>query len=169
LDSDWTALYNEKKKIYFQLIEMGKVELMPGAEKLLLELERQKKRCAVVTNSSFEQVQLIRSQWKVLDAIAHWVTREEYEKPKPSAESYLRAIELYGKPEDRIIGFEDSIRGLQALKGTPALPVLICASTYPLLKMVSGEELRFESLVSLETWRLYSTQRRQDAKAQRFL
>jgi beta-phosphoglucomutase len=151
LDPDWKALYSEKKKIYFQLIEAGKVDLMPGAEKLLLKLEREKKRCAVVTNSFLEQIQLIRSQWTVLEAIAHWVTREDYEKAKPSPESYLRAIELYGKPGDRIIGFEDSIRGLQALKGTLALPVLICDSRYPLLKLRSEGTLHFDSLEKLTT------------------
>ena len=146
LDPDWQTLYNEKKKIYFDLIGTGKVELMPGAEKLLLELEREKKRRAVVTNSFLSQVQLIRSQLKVLNTIFHWVTREDYEKPKPSPEGYLRAIELYGKPGDRIIGFEDSIRGLQALKGTSALPVLICNSHHPLLEMLSEGALHFESI-----------------------
>ncbi len=146
LDPDWQILYNEKKRIYFQLIGAGKVELMPGAEKLLLELEKQKKRRAVVTNSLLEQIKVLRSQLKILDTIPHWITREDYEKPKPSPESYLRAIELYGKPGDRIIGFEDSIRGLLALKGTPALPVLICDSHYPLLEMLSEETLHFESL-----------------------
>lgn len=149
LDPDWQTLYNEKKKIYFELIGAGKVELMPGAEALLLELEKQKKRSVVVTNSFFEQVQLIRAQLKVLSAISHWITREDYEKPKPSSDGYLRAIELYGRPGDRIIGFEDSIRGLQSLKGTPALPVLICERHHPLLEMFSEGALHFESLEAI--------------------
>jgi HAD superfamily hydrolase (TIGR01509 family) len=146
LDPDWQTLYNEKKKNYFELIGAGKVELMPGVEKLLLELEKQKIPCCVVTNSFLEQMKLIRSQLKVLNTIPHWITREDYEKPKPSPESYFLAIELYAKPGDRIIGFEDSIRGLHALKETPALPVLICDSHHPLLEMLGEGTLHFESL-----------------------
>lgn len=146
LDADWQTLYQEKKHRYFELISAGKVELMPGAEKLLLALDKQDKRRVVVTNSPLDQVRLIRSQLKVLDSIIHWVTREEYEKPKPDPECYSRAIALYGKPGDRIIGFEDSIRGLQALKGTPALPILVCEAHHPLLEMLSEGTLHFESL-----------------------
>jgi HAD superfamily hydrolase (TIGR01509 family) len=149
LDPDWQALYNEKKKCYFALIGAGIVELMPGAEALLLELEKRKKRRCVVTNSFLEQIKLIKSQLKVLETIPHWVTREDYEKAKPSPDGYLRAIELYGKPGDRIIGFEDTIRGLQALKQTPALPVLICDSHHPLLEMLSEGALHYESLTDV--------------------
>lgn len=149
LDSDWQTLYNEKKKNYFELISSGKVELMPGVEALLVELDRQKKRSVVVTNSFFEQIQLIRAQLQILNLIPDWVTREDYEKPKPSPDGYLRAIQLYGKPGDRMIGFEDSIRGLQALQQTPALPILICESHHPLLEMASQGALHFESLQSV--------------------
>jgi len=149
LDPDWQTLYNEKKKCYFELIGAGKVEMMPGAEKLLRELEKKKIRRCVATNSFLEQIKLIRSQLKVLETIPHWITREDYEKPKPSPDSYSRAIELYGKPGDRIIGFEDTIRGLQALRATPALPVLICDSHHPLLEMLSEGVLHYESLANI--------------------
>src|SRR3990167_7505803 len=147
LDRNWDALYKEKKEIYFQLIGSGKVELMPGVEPLLRELEKAKIERCVVTNSLLEQIVLIRSQTPALQTIRHWITREDYERPKPDPDSYLKAIELYGKPGDRIIGFEDSIRGLTALKGTPALPVLICPTHHPLLEMaLEGGAVHFESL-----------------------
>lgn len=133
LDPDWGVLYAEKKQIYFSLLESGKVELMPGVEILLQKLSEAGIQRCVVTNSLLEQIQIIRSGLPVLNTIPHWITREDYEKPKPNPECYLRAIELYGKERDRIIGFEDSIRGLSALQQTPALSVLICPSDHPLL------------------------------------
>ena len=150
LDPDWKTLYAEKKQIYFDLIQSGKIELMPGVEPLLRRLDKEGIRRCVVTNSFFSQIQLIRSQHPVLQTIPHWITREDYSLPKPHPEGYLRAIELYGKTGDRIIGFEDSIRGLQALAATPATPVLICPSHHPLLEMaLPSGALHFESLESV--------------------
>jgi HAD superfamily hydrolase (TIGR01509 family) len=146
IEPNWDILYGEKKRLYFELLTSGKVELMPGVEKLLRALEKEKIRRCVATNSLLEQIQLLRSQHAVLKTIPHWITREDYANPKPHPECYLRAIQLYGKAGDKIIGFEDSVRGLQALRQTPALPVLICPSHHPLLEIATeGGVVHFES------------------------
>lgn len=146
LDPNWDLIYAEKKQAYLELLASGKLKLMPGVEPLLKALEAANIRRCVVTHSLLEQTLLIRSKMPILDSIPKWVTREEYEKPKPDPECYLRAIQLYGQSGDRIIGFEDSVRGLQALKGTSALPVLICASHHPLLEIATeGNVVHFES------------------------
>lgn len=150
LDPNWQLLYSEKKACYLELLAAGKIELMPGIERLLQALEKANIRRCVVTNSFLEQIVLIRSQLPILQSIPHWITREDYEKPKPNPECYLRAIQLYGRAGDRIIGFEDSVRGLQALKGTSALPVLICPSHHPLLEMaLEGGSVHFESILDI--------------------
>jgi glucose-6-phosphate 1-dehydrogenase len=135
LEPNWEILYREKKEAFLNLLVTGKVELMPGAETLLKALDEAKIRRCVVTNSILDHIKLIRARLPVLDTIEKWITREDYEKPKPSPECYLKAIQLYGKPGDRIIGFEDSVRGHKALCGTPAFPVLICPKHYPLLEV----------------------------------
>ena len=147
IEPNWTILYEEKKRCYFELISSGKVELMPGVEKLLRALEKENIRRLVATNSLREQIEHLRSQHPVLQTIPHWITREDYSNPKPSPECYLRAIQLYGKAGDKIIGFEDSIRGLQALRQTAALPVLICPSHHPLLEIAMEKGVvHYESL-----------------------
>jgi len=147
LEPNWDILYGEKKQNYFGLISSGKVELMPGAERLLKALEAAQIRRCVVTNALLNQTELIRSQIPVLQTIPKWITREEYGKPKPDPECYLKAIQLYGKKGDRMIGFEDSLRGLEALRKTPALPVLICPYHHPLLEIaLEGDVIHFESL-----------------------
>jgi beta-phosphoglucomutase len=146
IEPNWQVLYAEKKQIYFELIGAGKIELMPGVQKLLEVLQKENICRCVVTNSLLEQIVLIRSQLPILQTIPHWITREDYTRPKPAPDSYLRAIELYGKKGDRIIGFEDSLRGIEALRQTPALPVLICPPHHPLLEMaVTGDTLHFDS------------------------
>jgi HAD superfamily hydrolase (TIGR01509 family) len=133
IDLIWDQFYAEKKKRYYELITEGHIRLMPGVQEILKFLASENKPCVVVTNSPSEQTNLIRSKLPILNTIPHWITREDYEHPKPHPECYLKAIRLYGKPGDSIIGFEDSIRGLEALKQTPALPVLICSPSHPLI------------------------------------
>jgi HAD superfamily hydrolase (TIGR01509 family) len=147
LDPNWEALYRGKKEAYLELLATGKVELMPGAELLLQALAQADIRRCVVTNSILEHVLPLRARLPVLQTIPHWITREDYEKPKPSPECYLKAIALHGKKGDRIIGFEDSVRGLRALQQTPAFPVLVCPSHHPLLQIATeGNVAHFESL-----------------------
>lgn len=150
LEPNWEILYREKKDEYLSLLVSGKVELMPGVKELLRALDEAKIRRCVVTNSILNHIKLIRAHIPILETIPKWITREDYEKPKPSPECYLKAIELYGKMGDKIIGFEDSIRGLRALSQTPALPVLICPSHHPLLEIaVQGNVLHFESFKNI--------------------
>lgn len=147
IEPDFRILYAEKKAIYQELIANGKLSLMPGSEALLLELQKKDIRRCVVTNSPLEQISLIRSKIPALQTIPHWITREDYSKAKPDPECYLKAISLYGKSGDKIIGFEDSIRGLKALQNTPALPCLVCPDDHPLLEMaLSPSVAHFTSL-----------------------
>jgi beta-phosphoglucomutase len=133
-EPDWHILYEEKKQLFLELIENGTVPLLPGAAALLLALQdMQIKRC-VVTHSATSLIKRIRQQNPILDTIPHWITREDYTHPKPHSECYQIAIAKYTQPHDRIVGFEDSPRGLHALIGTRAKPVLICPPDSPYLE-----------------------------------
>jgi beta-phosphoglucomutase len=124
-EPNWDVLYKEKKKAYFQLLEKEGVSLIPGVEVLLRDLEKAAIKRCVVTHSPSEQIMLIRSQNPILNSIPNWITREHYSQPKPSPECYLKAIEIFKAKGDRVIGFEDSPRGLKALLGTEAEGVFL--------------------------------------------
>ncbi len=131
-EPNWHVLYEEKKKSYQQLLEKGKINLMPGAKPLLEALEKQALRRCVVTNSLYEQVEVIKEQHPALQSIPHWITREDYEEAKPAPDGYLLAIKKLGKAGDKIIGFEDSTRGLQSLIAAKVnQPVLISPAHHP--------------------------------------
>lgn len=143
----WEILYAEKKQAFVELAQEGAVHLMPGAASLLKALQKANIKRCVVTNSAKQLIDAIRQQNPLLDTIPYWITREDYSKPKPSPECYLNAIEKFALPDDKIIGFEDSHRGLNALKMTRALPVLICPEDYPGLNDVAKQGiLHFSSL-----------------------
>lgn len=130
-EPNWEILYAEKKRALHQLFSEGSVKLMPGAEKLLVLLNSLEIPRCVVTNSFSESVGILQDQLPVLKTIPRWITREHYTKQKPNSESYQKAISLFASSGDKILGFEDTPRGIKALQGTGAQPVLIAQTNYP--------------------------------------
>ncbi len=121
----WEILYREKKRAYTELLMEEQAPLMPGIEPLIQALSRADIKRCVVTNSPEEHVKMIRAKQPLLNTIPVWITREHYSQPKPASECYEKAIAMLGKEGDRIIGFEDSPRGLKALLGTKAEGVFV--------------------------------------------
>lgn len=125
----WDILYQEKQTAYLDLLEKGAVSLLPGVSEFLA-LTSDKKR-AVATNSNESQVKLIRKHVPALNVITTWVTREQYTNPKPAPDAYLTAYHKLAKQGDRALGFEDSLRGIQALQSAGFDAVLICSPDHP--------------------------------------
>ncbi len=142
----WSVLYAEKKRRYEELLSLSKIELMPGVERLLRELQKANIARCVVTNSTKIQTDLIKHTLPPLKTIPHWITREDFLESKPSPEGYLRAISLYGKKGGRIIGFEDAPRGIAALQQTPATIVMISSLPPEILGSFSKEVILYASL-----------------------
>lgn len=131
LESNWMILREEKQTIYQELIVKGFAKAMPGAQKLLQYLKTHQKLCYVVSNCTKAQAAAIHHYLPFLDCIDEWITRESYASPKPSADGYLLALEKSKLKSQLTIGFEDSTKGLEALKKTPIRPILIVPSCYP--------------------------------------
>lgn len=124
-EPDWSTLYTEKKRHYLDILRESTIELMPGVKEFLLALAKNNIKRCVVTHSPREQVDFIRLNHEILSTIEHWITREDYQLSKPHPEPYLTAIKRFASPKDRIIGFEDSPRGIYSLLETPAKAVMI--------------------------------------------
>lgn len=130
-NTPWEKLYQEKQRMIQEALRNGSVHLMPGVEELLTELQKRGLKHAVVTHSPDQLVSIVRKQHPVLDQIPFWITRHDYQHPKPNPECYALAIERHASPDEQVIGFEDTPRGLNALLGTRAKPVLITKVPYP--------------------------------------
>lgn len=122
---EWKTLYERKKALYLELLALGKLKLMPGVEAFLKKLHQSGKKMAVATNSFRTSVEAIKKHLPALYLIPDWICREDYKDPKPSPDAYLTAIEKMGSHPKKCIGFEDSKRGLEALKKAGVFPVLI--------------------------------------------
>lgn len=120
----WKPFYERKKTVVVEL--MDNVSLMPDVKELLEVLEEAGKEMCVVTHSTKQLVERVRENLHDLGRIKHWITRDDYASPKPAPDGYNLAIERYAARDDRVIGFEDSMKGLKALQATKrALAVLI--------------------------------------------
>ncbi len=140
----WDEFYLEKKNTYAKILLEQGTELMPGVADLLEALaDADIPRC-VVTHSPKDHMKLIRKQHPILETIPNWITREDYSKPKPDPECYQLAIARFAKPGDKVVGFEDSPRGLKALTGTSAKAFLVTTLVEkPELEKLSTE-MKFE-------------------------
>lgn len=127
----WPVLYEEKKTILINMYHNGNVHLMPGAKSLLEFLHQTQKKHCVVTNSPYDVILKLKSQIPELQRIPYWITRENYTHAKPHPECYIKAVELYSQPGDRVIGFEDSPRGIRALIGAGVKAVMVTETPYP--------------------------------------
>lgn len=130
-DPSWEHLYREKQIAMKKMAAEVAVQLMPGVETFLTHLQENRINHAVVTHSAMELIALVKAKHSVLSKIPHWITRYDYTHAKPNPECYEIAIKRYSKSGDKIIGFEDSPRGLMALLRTPATAVLITKVPYP--------------------------------------
>lgn len=110
---DWSSFYLRKKNKVLQLIAETPLSMILGAEIFLQYLLEQKKKIAVVTHSPLAQIELFQEKIPILKKITCWVTRESYQAAKPSPESYFVALQKLGP--GKALGFEDSIKGMQAL------------------------------------------------------
>jgi len=131
MEPSWDLLYGQKKENILKLLDEGQTKLMPGVEALLTELQKANIKRVVVTHSPIELIRAVCQNNPILRTIPSWITRHDYTHPKPDSECYLKAISMYATDDDAVIGFEDTPRGMQALLGTRAVPVLVCKANYP--------------------------------------
>lgn len=91
-------------------------QLMPGADKLIAFIADHHVNHVVVTNTSREIVDYLRSKIPVLNKLSNWVTRQDYEHKKPAPDCYEKAVALYYQGEPYTIGFENTYAGYSALR-----------------------------------------------------
>lgn len=121
----WMKIREIKQTYYQKFLESGEVALLPGVENLIRSLNFYKKKACIVTNSPLVQIEIVEKKIPLLKQIPFRITRENYTYPKPNGDCYKVAIKLYGQEADRIIGFEDSTKGIEALKNAKVFSVEI--------------------------------------------
>lgn len=134
----WETIRSVKQEIYQSLLRVESIALMPGVDKLLQYLNENSRSYGVVTNATELQVAAIRDQHKILQEIPFWITRDNVKHPKPAPDCYLLAKHLYGKSYDNFLGFEDTLKGVSALRSANIPAVLICDNNHPQLQSLDS-------------------------------
>lgn len=149
--SVWEEIRKQKTMNYLQIIQSEEIEFLPGVEELIQVINEREIECCVVTNSLERETALIRKRLPQLDMIPLWVTRESYAKPKPFSDCYKAALKFFAnKNINRMLGFEDSIRGIAALESAGIPHILICPSSHLSSKdKVRVKNFYFESFEAL--------------------
>ena len=142
----------EKKRLYArktQLFrEMGEVELMPGADRMLASLCRAGVRCVLVTGSGLSSViSRIERDYPSVFAAADRITALDVTHGKPHPEPYLRGLTIAGTDASDTIVIENAPLGVRA--GIAAGLFTVAVTTGPIARQAfvdEGADMIFPSM-----------------------
>ena len=87
------------------------------------------KKFVIVTNTSLKNIQYFLDKFSVLNKADKIYTKELYSQKKPHPECYMKVLNDY--PNERKIGFEDSLIGFHSLYQVSEItPVFIVNKNY---------------------------------------
>ena len=98
--------------------------IYPGVSDLVAML-RPKARLAVVSGTWRENVETVMKAAGLASSFEVIVTKEDFERPKPAPDAYLRALRILDVPPDRAIALEDSPSGLEAARASGVRAVAV--------------------------------------------
>lgn len=136
-----TYLEMKKKKKEHMKKYKNELKLIEGVNDLLEFIDKNNINHAVVTNSSVNTVNLYREAIPELNKLKNWIKREDYVKAKPSDECYKKAINDFYNNEKYIIGFENSLSGLAALKSVTDIIYFVTYKEYLFYNNVKKEDI----------------------------
>ena len=120
------AIRKEKYDLMLEHIkECKSIRFIKGMEKFIEFIDENNIPHCVVTNTSIKPILMYREHFPLLNKLKNWITREDYEIPKPNSECFELAVKKFGENKI-VIGFEDSWVGYQALKGVTDKINIIC-------------------------------------------
>jgi HAD superfamily hydrolase (TIGR01509 family) len=108
--------FNIFKKEKRQLMKDEQISFTKNSDEFITFLINNNFNFCVVTNTNKETIEIFKIKLPLLNNIKNWISREDYNLPKPDSECYEVAKQLYYKNEKYIVGFEDSVVGYNALK-----------------------------------------------------
>lgn len=119
-----------KNKLYYELINTNKNELkmVDGADHFIQNILNNNKKFVIVTNSPKEQLDFFSDVFSILKNSTKNYYREMFKNKKPNPECYLKVVNDF--PNQRLIGFEDSITGIHSITQTDIFTYYISNPNY---------------------------------------
>jgi len=122
-------IYKLKQKYYENIIKTENITFIKGSYDFLKKIIELGKRFIIVTNTSVKFLNIYQEKYPILKHAYSVFTKDLFIHLKPHPECYLKIKYLY--PNEKKIGFEDSLTGMSALYKVPDItPVLIYDNDY---------------------------------------
>jgi len=125
------ALHKRKSELMSELVEQGRVEVRPGAHRLLAELADEGWRLAIATTGSGGWVTHLLGRLLPDVTFEVCVFGDEVEQRKPDPEAFTTALERLGVHAGQAVVVEDSAEGVEAA-AAPRLPSAAVLNGYTL-------------------------------------
>jgi beta-phosphoglucomutase len=113
---DTTEFNRIKREKLEWMLKMNDVKFMKNADTFINTINELGINHCVVTNTNKVVVDHFREKLPLLNKLKNWITREDYDLPKPNSECFELAIKRYKGEEKYIIGFENSEVGYNSLR-----------------------------------------------------
>ena len=121
-------IFEKKNKLYQNYIKHENIKSFKYVEEFINYLIKNNKIICVVTNTSYENISILKQKFKFLEDLEIY-TKEMFTNKKPHPECYYTIVKKY--PNLKYIGFEDSMTGFHALyQVVQIMPVLIHNNNY---------------------------------------
>jgi D-beta-D-heptose 7-phosphate kinase/D-beta-D-heptose 1-phosphate adenosyltransferase len=136
--------YNDikNKKLEYMLLNKN-IKFIDGAEEFINNLIQNNINFVIVTNTSKKVVDHFKLILPTLNNIKNWITREDYNKPKPDPEPYKLALSRFYNNEKYIIGFENTINGYNSIKDIVDISYFITSDISFSYKSIKNENIYF--------------------------
>jgi dTDP-4-dehydrorhamnose reductase len=112
--NDEKSIIKNNKNLFLKNI--NSINLIKNANIFIDYIHKYNINHVVVTNTSLENILLFKEKVPELNKLKNWITREEYNNPKPSSECYELGKKKFYNNEKYIIGIENSISGYKSLQ-----------------------------------------------------
>ncbi len=110
---------------------INEIEYIPGILEFMETLKSRGHHISIVTNANRITAQHIIDKCGFSRYIDHLVIGNECVRPKPYADPYIKAIQLYGEPtETKVYVFEDSMSGLLSARQCETHCIIGVSSAY---------------------------------------
>lgn len=118
---DYENVIKIKNEKYYKFINENKdsIKMIDGCENFINKIIHHNKKFIIVSNTLKEQIDFFLELFPILKHSTQNYYREILKNKKPNSECYINVINDF--PNNKIIGFEDSITGIHALSGAPEI------------------------------------------------
>jgi beta-phosphoglucomutase-like phosphatase (HAD superfamily) len=116
-----TEIINLKNKIFIDIINECKndIKMVEGCNEFIEKIIEHDKKFIIVSNTLKINIDFFSDLFPILKKSTKNYYRELFKLKKPNPECYLKVVHDF--PDMKMVGFEDSITGIQALTRVPQI------------------------------------------------